>query len=89
MARIYTDKRIRQVERTKSNILYVMQVRRKTIKDAADYMGVSPKTLQIKLNDPQKFTFEEMITLAILLNVHVGFFVCGKIVFEPPEISEI
>ena len=89
MARVSADKRIKQSERTRDNILYVMHIRRKTLKDAADYMEMAPKTLQAKIDDPQKFTFEQMITLASLLNVDVGFFVCGKIVFEAPAVAEV
>ena len=89
MARISAEKRIKQSERTRDNILYIMQIRRKTVKDAADYMDMAPKTLQAKIDDPQKFTFEQMITLANLLNVDVGFFVCGKITFEVPKVAEV
>lgn len=89
MARMSADKRIKQSERTRDNILYIMQIRRKTVKDAADYMGILPKTLQAKIDDPQRFTFEQMITLANLLNVDVGFFVCGKITFEAPKVAEV
>lgn len=89
MARMSADKRIKQTERTRDNILYIMQIRRKSVKDAADYMDMAPKTLQAKIDDPQRFTFEQMITLANLLNVDVGFFVCGKITFEAPAIAEV
>ena len=89
MARISAEKRIKQSERTRDNILYIMQIRRKTIRDAAVYMDMAPKTLQAKIDDPQKFTFEQMITLANLLNVDVGFFVCGKITFEAPAVAEV
>ena len=89
MARTSANDRIRQAERTRDNILYIMQIRKKTIEDAAMYMDMAPRTLKARIDDPQKFTLEQLITLASLLNVDVGFFVCGKITFEAPRVAAL
>lgn len=86
MPKIVGDKRQAWAERLRENIQYVMLKRHKTVKDVAEYMGVAEKTVRIKMDDPQKFDTQELITLGILFNVNPALFWCGEFKVNVPEI---
>ena len=80
------DMRIECARKLRENILYIMQKRKKTAKDVAEYMGVAEKTVRIKLDDPQKFAAEELITLGRLFRCDPALFWCGEFKVKMPEI---
>ena len=86
MPKVTGGKRVCWAERLRENIQYIMLKRHKTLREVADYMGVAEKTLKAKLDDPQKFGADELMTLAMLFGCEPALFWCGSFKVEMPEV---
>ena len=86
MPKIAGDKRQAWSERLRENIQYVMLKRHKTVKDVAEYLGVAERTIRVKMDDPQRFDAEELISMGIYFNVNPALFWCGEFKINVPEI---
>ena len=82
MARMSAEKRRAAIESVSNNIAFLMQIRKKTRPQVAEYLGMSIATANRKFDDPQRWTLEEIISLSNLFNVSVGLIICGEIRFE-------
>lgn len=80
------DMRIECANKLRENILFIMKSRKKTPKELADYMGVAERTVQRKLEDPQKFGTDELITLGRFLRCDPALFWCGEFTVKVPKI---
>lgn len=76
-SRIDAQKRYKQMRFT---IEHYLNVRGKTVAEAAKYMCIGETTFRRRLESPGKFSLEELDNMARLLNVSMNDLVYGKMV---------
>jgi hypothetical protein len=76
------EKRRAAIESVKKNITYLMVLQDKTLPDLANYLDISLATLRRKVEEPRRWTLDDLISLANLFNVSVGLIIAGEVRFE-------
>lgn len=82
MARMSAEKRRAAIESVRKNITYLMVLQDKTLPDLANYLNISLATLRRKVEEPRRWTLDDLISLANLFNVSVGLIIAGEVRFE-------
>lgn len=82
MARMSAEKRKAAIESVRKNITYLMVLQDKTLPDLANYLDISLATLRRKVEEPRRWTLDDLISLANLFNVSVGLIIAGEVRFE-------
>lgn len=66
---ISAEKRRKIAETVNKNVMYLLTISNKRKSDVADYLCMSRATAYRKFADPQRWTLEELISLANYFNV--------------------
>ena len=67
--RASAEKRLKIADTVNKNVAYLLSINGKRKSDVADYLNISRATAYRKFSDPQRWTLEELISLANYFNV--------------------